>query len=299
MKISIVGMGHVGTATAHALVCQGLAADLVLTSRNIEKAEGEAMDLDHAGAILPHVTSVRGGDAQLTAGSQLVILAHSVPTERPGRKLLTQGNGKLFRETAPQLVALSPDAVFLVLSNPVDALTWLLIQETSLPPSRVIGAGTIIDSARLRANLSDRFGIHPDDLRAYVLGEHGQTQFPAVSLATGGGVRFGEPGEVRRLFEEARDSAWKVYGKKGHTNYAIAQAAVLIARAVIFDEKRTLPVSTLVDDYLGESDVCLSLPCVVGKGGVERILYPNLPAEEEAALRASAESVRDTIAMLG
>ena len=299
MKISIVGMGHVGTAAAHALVCQGLAADLVLTSRNTERAQGEAMDLDHAGAILPHVTNVRGGEAQLTAGSGLVIFAHSVPTERPGRKFLAEGNGRLFRETAAQYVDLSPDAVFLVLSNPVDALTWLMIQETRLPASRVIGAGTIIDSARLRANLSDRFGIHPDDLRVYVLGEHGQSQFPAVSLATGGGVRFGEPGEVHRLFQEARDSAWEVFNKKGHTNYAIAQAAALVARSVIYDEKRTLPVSTLIEGYLGESDVCLSLPCVMGRQGIDRVLYPNLPDEEVAALRASANSVRETIAMLG
>lgn len=298
MRISIVGMGQVGAAAAHALTSQGLAVDLVLTSRNARKAEGEAMDLDHAGAILPYVTSVRGGEAELTAGSQLVILAHSIPTERPGRKLLAAGNGKLFRETLPQYAELSPDAVFLVLTNPVDALTWLAIQVTGLPASRIMGAGTIIDSARLRTKLSDRFGIHPDDLRAYVLGEHGEEQFAAVSLATGGGVRFNDPSEVHRLFEEARQSPWEVFERKGYTNFAIAQAAALVARTVIYDERRTLPVSTLIDGYLNESGVCLSLPCVVGKAGVDRVLYPELVEEETKAFRASAQSVRETIAMM-
>lgn len=297
MRISVVGMGQVGAAVAHALVTQGLAADLVLTSRNERKAEGDAMDLDHAGAIVPYVTSVRGGGVELTAGSTLVILAHSVPTERPGRKLLAQGNSRLFRETLPRLVELSPDAVFLVLSNPVDALTWLTIQTTGLPPGRVLGAGTIIDSARVRAKLSDRFGIHPDDLRVYVLGEHGEEQFVAVSLASGGGVRFHDEGEVLRMFEEARQSPWEVYERKGYTNYAVAQAASLIARTVVFDEKRTLPVSTLIDGYLGEAGVCLSLPCVVGARGVDRILEPALSASEATAFAACAASVRETIAM--
>ncbi|MEM9186209.1 MAG: lactate/malate dehydrogenase family protein [Planctomycetota bacterium] len=298
MRISVVGMGQVGAATAHALVTQGLASDLVLTSRNEQKAEGEAMDLNHAGAILPYVTHVAGGGVDLTAGSDLVILAHSVPTERPGRKLLAAGNGRLFRETMPRLAELSPDAVYLVLSNPVDALTWLTIKVTGLPPQRVIGAGTIIDSARVRTKLAARYGIHPDDLRVYVLGEHGEEQFVAVSLARGGGVRFSEPSEVTRLFEEARSAGWEVFQRKGYTNYAVAQSAVLIARTVLYNERRTLPVSTLISGYLGEHDVCASLPCVVGKRGVDRLLEPNLPDDEVAAFRKSLASIRESIAVM-
>lgn len=299
MKISVVGMGNVGSATAHALVAGGMAEDLVLTSRNVRKAEGEAMDLDHAGAILPHVTNVRGGEPELTAGSGIVILTHSVPTEKPGRKLLAAGNGQLFRDTLPLYAELSPDAVFVILSNPVDALTWLTIQVTNLPAQRVIGAGTIIDSARLRAVLSDKFEIHPDDLRVYVLGEHGEAQFPAVSLASTGGVRFKNPDDVRQLFEQARKSPWEVFERKGYTNMAVAHAAALIARTIRNDQQRTLPVSTLVDGYLGEQDVCLSLPCVVGHNGVQRVLYPDLPEDEVAAFHRSAESVRETIGQLG
>ncbi|MEM6328763.1 MAG: lactate dehydrogenase [Planctomycetota bacterium] len=298
MRISVVGMGQVGAATAHALVTQGLAADLVLTSRNVRKAEGDALDLDHAGAILPYVTNVRGGGPELTAGSDVVILAHSVPTEKPGRKLLAAGNAQLYRETLPRYVELSPDAVFVVLTNPVDAITWYGLQVTGLPSARMIGAGTIIDSARVRAILSDRYQIHPDDLRVYVLGEHGECQFPAVSLASSGGVRFSDPAVVRKAFEDAVQSPWEVFNRKGYTDFAVAQAAVLIARTVVNNERRTLPVSTLINGYLGESGVCLSLPCVVGKGGVTRVLRPDLPEDEAAAFRQSAASVREAIAMM-
>lgn len=297
MRTSIVGMGHVGTATAHALVSQGLASDLVLTSRDARKAEGHALDLDQAGAILPYVTKVRGGDVELTADSALVILSHSVPTTGPGRKKLAAGNAKLFRETIPRLAELSPNAVFLVLSNPVDALTWLTMQITDLPTSRILGAGTIIDSARVRAKLSDRYGIHPDDLRVYILGEHGEEQFVAASLAAGGGVRFKDPGTVENLADEARKSAWEVFARKGYTNYAVAQAAVLVTRTVLFDEHRTLPVSTLIDGYLGESGVCLSLPCVVGAQGIERVLEPTLSDSESESFHKCAASVRESISL--
>ncbi len=298
MRISIVGMGQVGSATAHALVTQGLAADLVLTSRNERKALGDAMDLEHAGAILPYVCNIRGGSVDLTAGSSLVVLAHSIPTEEPGRKLLAEGNARLFRETLPRLVELSPDAVFLVLSNPVDALTWLTMHVTGLPASRVIGSGTIIDSARMRAALSHHFRIHPDDLRVYVMGEHGKNQFPAISLASAGGDRFDHPDEVRDLFVKGEASTWEVFGHKGYTNFAIAQAAVLIARTIMHNERRALPISTLINGYCGESEVCLSVPCIVGAGGVQRVLRPELSEDEAAAFRASAASVRETIGMM-
>lgn len=299
MKISIVGMGHVGAATAHALVSAGLAEDLVLVSRHARKAEGEAMDLDHAGTMLSDVCQVRGGGVELSEASDLVVLAHSVPTEKPGRKLLAEGNAKLFRETVPQYAELSPDAIFLILSNPVDALTWLTLELTNLPASRVIGSGTLIDSARLRTLLSDLHGIHPDDLRIYVLGEHGDQQFPAVSLGSTGGERFEHPDKVQQLFEDARQVAWEVFDRKGYTNFAIAQAAVLVARSVLHNERRTLPVTTKIDGYLGETGVCLSLPCVLGRQGIERVMHPNLTPEEQAAFHAAAESVRETIALMG
>ncbi len=151
----------------------------------------------------------------------------------------------------------------------------------------MIGAGTLIDSARLRALLSDLHHIHPDDLRVYVLGEHGEAQFPAMSLATTGGERFRHPEEVQRAFEESQQMGQGVFDRKGYTNFAIAEAAALVARCVLNDERRTLPVSTRIDGYLGESGVCLSLPCVIGRQGVQEVMYPQLTAGEEAAFHAS------------
>lgn len=299
MKTAIVGMGNVGAATAHALVAAGLAGDLVLVSRDARKAEGEASDLQHAAALLPHVASVRGGDEQLLDGAELLVLTYSFPLQAPDRRSLAESNGRLFRETIPRYLARCPGAVVIVVSNPVDALTWLTIELADLPPERVIGAGTIIDSARLRALLSEHYRIHPDDLRVYVLGEHGDHQFPSVSLASTGGVRLNEVDVVRRAFEQSKESGLNVFRKKGYTNFAVAQAVTMVARCVALDERRTLPVSTLVDGYLGVEGVCLSLPCVVGRGGVQRVLYPHLNDEEAAAFRASADVVRQTIGQLG
>ncbi|MEN1680874.1 MAG: lactate dehydrogenase [Planctomycetota bacterium] len=298
MKITVVGMGNVGAATAHALMTAGLANDLVLVSRDERKAAGHALDIQHASAMLPFVAHVRGGGIGLSEKSDVVILTHSVPTVEYGRKKLAAGNAELFRETVPRYIELSPDAAFVVLTNPVDALTWLTIELTRLNPTRVIGSGSIIDSIRLRTLLSAHYRIHPDDLRVYVLGEHGEHQFPAVSLSAAGGVRLRDLELVQRLFEQARDSAFEVFENKGHTNIAIAHVAVMITRSIVYNEHHTLPISTKLSGFLGEEDVCLSLPCVVGKNGVERVLYPDLPEEETAAFKAGAASVRETIAMM-
>lgn len=299
MKFSIVGIGHVGSAAAHALTLSGAIEELVLVSRNLARAKGEALDLQHAVAMLPHVMEVRSGPLDAIAGSDLTILTVSAPSEGPGRRRLAPANGRLFREMIPQIARANPGGLFLVVSNPVDALTWLTIQESGFDPSRVIGCGTIIDSARFRAGLSRALGVHPDDIRAYILGEHGDTQFPATSLALAGGTAIEQPELVERLFREALASPLEVLRGKGHTSYAVAQAIVMIGRCIALDELRTLPVSSYVDGYLGEHDVCLSLPCVVGRQGVVRQLHPQLTQEEQAAWRACAASVRETMRDLG
>jgi L-lactate dehydrogenase len=298
MKFSIVGIGHVGSAAAYALTLSGVVDELVLVSRNRDRANGEALDLQHAAAMLPHVVDVRSGDLDAIAGSELTILTMSAPTERPGRHLLAPANGQLFREMIPWISRANPDGILLVVSNPVDALTWLTIRESGFEPRRVIGCGTIIDSARFRAGLSRELRVHPDDIRSYVLGEHGEFQFPATSIALAGGAEIGQHELVDRVFREALASPLEVLNGKGHTSYAVAQAIVMIGRSIALNEQRTLPVSSLIDGYLDEHDVCLSLPCVVGRQGIVRQLHPQLDEAERAAWRASAASVRETIRML-
>ncbi len=265
MKLSIIGAGHVGTAIAYVAVVKGLCQELLLVNRTRRKAEAEAVDLQHATAFSSRSMQVRAGDLSDTSASDMVVLTMSAPTRTgetgdAARKALGKDNCQLIRELMPKLVAFSPEAVFLVVTNPVDAMTYLAWQCSGLPPERVIGTGTQIDSARFRAYLSEHMGIHPDDIRAYVLGEHGDTQFPALSVAATGGERLDADPAISRLFQRTVASGHEVYAMKGHTNYAIGMASAMVIESVLMDAHRTLPVSTLIQNFHGVSDVCLSIP---------------------------------------
>lgn len=309
MKLSIVGTGHVGAAVGFAALLRGACTELTLVNRNRERALGEAMDLSHAAALLPDTVRVRAGEVGEVAGSGVVVLTLSVPWDprkHAGRDDLAAANVPLFEEWVPRIAAAAPDAVLLIVTNPVDAMTGHALRLSGFDPARVIGTGTLIDSARYRSLLSEEIGVHPDDIRAYILGEHGDTQFALHSAAATGGARFYESDLTRRLFDRTVRSGTEVTGLKGHTNWAVALAAVEVVRAVAEDSRRTLPVSTLLDaaavrDWPGLADelsrrpwpgpVCLSLPTVVGRGGAVRTLRPELSPAEAAALLTSAEAV--------
>ncbi len=297
MKISVVGIGRVGSALAFTVVIKGLADELVLVHRTEEVADGEARDLAHASAFADHRMTIRAGQVEDTSGSDVVVVCASVPQPRDiaDRAELGLGNTRLFRQLIPPLAAASPEAILLVVTNPVDVMTYFALQWSGFPASRVLGTGTLIDSGRFRALLSAHANIHPDDLRAYILGEHGDTQFPALSLALTGGEPIPPTQTVGRLFDETVRSGYEVVQKKGFTNYAVALAAGLILESIVHDERRTMPVSTLIDGYLGVHDVCLSVPAVVGRAGIARALEPPLSADEVVAFHASADTVRQTI----
>jgi len=295
MKISVIGIGRVGSTLAYTLAMRGLCDELMLVNRRHEIAVGDACDLRHAVAFVDRQMEVQAGRLADTAGSDIIALCASVP--RPAgetdRLALGPGNAALFRELVPDLAAASPDAVFIVLTNPVDIMTYHAIRLSALPPQRVIGTGTLIDSARFREMLSDDIGVHPDDLRAYILGEHGPHQFPALSQAQVGGERIEDNEHRRQLFRRAVDAGNNVLRSKGYTNYAIAMAATLIIEAVVHDTRRTVPVSTLIDGWLGVSDVCLSVPVVIGRQGITRVLHPDLNEEEREAFRQAAAAVAE------
>jgi L-lactate dehydrogenase len=241
---------------------------------------------------------VVAGDVADTAGSDIVILAVSAGTEdvSKGRAGLADANAKLLREIVPPLAEASPSAVFVVMTNPVDLCTYITLKASGLPPGRVIGTGTLIDTMRFRVLLSRQTGINAEDVRAYILGEHGETQFPALSVASAGGLRL-EPQDstVRAFAEEAREGGHHVARSKGYTNFAVALAATSICEAVAQDARTVLPVSTHVAGFKGLGDVCLSLPCVVGRQGVARILDVHLDPEETALLHRSAAAIRELI----
>jgi L-lactate dehydrogenase len=183
----------------------------------------------------------------------------------------------------------------IVISNPVDVMTYHTIRLSGFGADRVFGTGTLVDSARFRTLLSEKMGIHPDDLRAYSLGEHGETQFPVFSLAVAGGTRIAENEMTHEVFRHASRSGWEVVNRKGHTSYTISMAATLVIEAIAWDTRRTMPLSVLINGFLDVRDVCLSLPAVVGSGGIVRVLEPELGPDEAASFRRCARIVKEGI----
>ncbi len=297
MKVSIVGTGRVGATLAYTLLIRGIGSRLVLVDKQLELAAGEALDLEHAEAFTGHPMSVHAGGLEAAAESDVIVVTCSVPWRQglETRFAIAADNAEIFREIIPPLAAGSPEACLLIVSNPVDVMTFLALQLSGFPPNRVFGTGTLLDSARFRTMLSADMGIHPDDLRAYILGEHGDTQFPVFSSAVAGGTRIVEDESTHKLFERASRCGFDVVNRKGHTNFAISMAAALVIESIAYDTRRTMPLSVLVDGFLGEHDVCLSLPVVVGKQGIARVLEPELKTSEQEAFHRCADIVRQAV----
>ncbi|MEZ6132804.1 MAG: lactate/malate dehydrogenase family protein [Planctomycetaceae bacterium] len=296
MKVTIVGTGHVGSTLAYVCVLDGLADQLVLINRNRQTADGHALDLQHTASLVRHPVQVRSGDVLMSANSDVVVVTFSVPMDRdrPDRRALALGNAELIRDWLPALAKASPQAVFLIVTNPVDVMTWATLQVTGLPADRVCGIGTLVDSARFRALMSAELKIHPDDIRAYILGEHGQSQVAAISVAWVGGEPIDESLQQARQFAAMTvESGLDIFRLKGHTNFAVAKATALVIEAIQHDHHHTMPLSVLLDGYCGIDDVCLSVPVVIGKTGVSRRLHPHLTPDEVAAFQQSAAQVRE------
>ncbi len=298
-KISIIGMGRVGSAIAFATLIKGLAGDLVLVDYNKNVALGEAFDLLHASAFTPRV-NVRAGDYPDTADSDIVVITASIPMKNIKSRLdLVQGNYELFKGIIPEIARSSPGATLVVISNPVDICAYLAWKTSGFPASRVIGTGTLIDTGRFQALIADEAQLSAQDIHAYILGEHGDSEFAAVSRAYVGGVSF-KTGSKRigELFEEAKKGGYKVMEYKGYTSYAIALSATTLMECILQDGRRILPVSTLVNGYLGVSDVFLSLPAVVGREGVLKSIEIPLTPDEQEAFKKSAALMKDVLGSL-
>ncbi|MBC7784432.1 MAG: lactate dehydrogenase [Burkholderiales bacterium] len=297
MKISVIGIGKVGSTVAFVLAKDGLATELVLYNRTREIARADAIDIQQAVAFVPHRVRVRDGAIEDTAGSDVIILCVGVRVtgDSSDRNEWATGNTALMKELVPQLVAMSPSAIIINVTNPLDVITYHVLSISGFPWQRVIGTGTLIDSARFREMLSEQVGIHPIDLNAYILGEHGNSAFAALSIARSGGEPIDATPSRQRMIEEAKQSAWEVFRTKGYTNYAVAMAVQMIVHSIVEDLRYTMPVSVLIEDYCGVSDVCLSVPCVIGRQGVHMRLRPQLSAEEESLFQKSAASVRRVI----
>lgn len=297
MKITIIGVGHVGSTLAYTLMLKDLANELVLIDHSRIKSTSDAQDLTHALTFTDHIIPITGGEISDSKDSDIIIITASVPwkADFSSRFDLGSGNVQLYKELLPELSKLSPEAILIVITNPLDIMTYFALKYSGFLPTKVMGVGTLIDSARFRKILSENYHIHPDDIRAYILGEHGDTQFPAISAAYSGGVKIRDTEKIERLLKASESSAYNIVKGKGYTNYAISMATSLVVESIVKNENRTMPISTLIDGYLGVSDVCLSVPVVIGRKGITQKLEIALNDKEQEQFHQSAALVRKEI----
>lgn len=300
MKISLVGVGHVGSTLAFTLMLKDLADELMLIDHSIVKASSDAEDLKHAMSFIDHIIPIHSGELSDSFESDIVIISASTPWQNSytSRYDLAVGNNKLFNKMIPIIANLSPEAILIVITNPVDVMTFLTIKYSGFSPDRVMGVGTLIDSARFRKTLSEKYHIHPDDIRAYILGEHGDTQFAAISAAYTGGVKIEASEQIDRMKEVSEIAAHQIVKGKGYTNYAISMATSLIVESIVKNQNRTMPISCLTDGYLGIHNICLSIPAVVGRKGITKKLHLALDEKEQMLFRKSAARVQSELEKL-
>jgi L-lactate dehydrogenase len=303
------GAGAVGASAAYALMMSGLVSEIVLVDVNERRAEGEAMDLMQGAPFVRPVT-IRAGSYADCADCQIVVITAGA-AQKPGetRLDLVRKNTGIFRDMIPEIARAAPHSILLVVANPVDILTLAALEASGFPPGRVIGSGTVLDTARLRSLVGQRLNIDPRSVHGYVIGEHGDSEVVVWSRATAAGLPIDEFCSQRgsrcdsamqaEISEQVRRAAYEIIERKGATYYAIGLGVRHVVEAILRDQNTVLTVSTLMTGQFGISDICLSLPSIVDHGGVEGVLQPMLSDDELAALRRSAGVLRDTARAVG
>ena len=310
-KLAVVGAGSVGTSLAYAALIRGSASNIALFDVNALKAEAEVLDLAHGTQFAAAAATVTGGgDIAVTEGADVVVITAGAK-QAPGQTRLDLAgtNVRILEQLMPQLLQHAPDAVYVLVTNPCDVLTVAAQKISGLPPGRVFSSGTVLDTSRLRWLLARRAGVSVASVHASMVGEHGDTEFPVWSGATIGpvpirdwtddGERIFTPDYLAETAREVTQAAYKVIAGKGATNYAIGLSGARIVEALLRDENAVLPVSTVLDGPYGISGVALSLPSIVGRGGVHRVLHTPMDDGELVALQHSADTLRKTMGTLG
>lgn len=302
-KITVLGAGNVGASIAFTLAVKGLCSELLLVDINKPKAKGEAMDIMQGNAFAP-TCDVYDGEYADAADSDMVIITVGI-ARKPGQSRidLCKTNAKIISSVVPEIVKYAPDAIYLVVSNPVDVLTYETLRSSGLPVNQVFGSGTVLDSSRLRTCLADHAGLNIKNIHAWVLGEHGDSSMVPWSLSSIAGMKFDEYcqnvenlGDKAAIEQEVRDGGAEVIKCKGATYYAIALSVSMITEAVLRDTKAVLTVSAFQDgSHYGVKDVCLSLPCVIGANGIERRIAPPMTEDEVARFQKSGAALRAVI----
>lgn len=303
-RIAIIGAGHVGATAAYALMLRALVHEIVLVDNESALAEAEAADLSDANA-LARPARIWAGDYDAAARAQIAVITAGAATHGKETRLsVAARSAEIVTECVRSLMDAGFSGILVVAANPVDLMALIALRASGLAPSRIIGTGTLLDSARMRQALAAQMDVAPVSIEGFVLGEHGDSEVAALSTVRIGGLpltRFAEPARAPDFVGMAtgvREAGYRIIAGKGYTSFGIATAIVRICEAIVRDEQAVLPVSALLTGELGISDLYLSLPCIIGARGVERILALDLPADELAALHASAAALRAAMTQL-
>jgi len=308
-KIAIVGTGFVGSTTAYTLMLSGLISEIVLIDINTKKAEGEAMDMNHG---MPFVKPVKiySGDYPDCKDADIVVITGGA-NQKPGetRMDLVNKNTAIFKDVIGSIVKYNTECILLVVTNPVDILTYVTYKLSGFPKNRVIGSGTVLDSARFKYMIGEHMGIDSRNVHAYIIGEHGDTEVPTWSIASIAGIPMDaycedckscDNNDIFKLetFENVKNAAYKIIDLKGATYYAVALAVRRIVEAIVRNENSILTVSSLLEGEYGLNDMCLSIPSQVNSSGIVRIINVPLSNEETLLLNKSADSLKKVISGL-
>lgn len=310
-KVAIVGAGAVGTALAYACMIKGYAREIVLYDINSKKVESEALDIAHGIQFTPAASMSGSDDIEIVRDADVVVITAG-PKQRPGQTRLDMAAdmAAVMKQIMPKLVEVAPDAIYVMVTNPVDVATYVAHRITGLPPERIFGSGTVLDTARLRYLVSEKTGVAVQNIHAYIAGEHGDSEVPLWSCAEIGNVPVQHWGACvdgsvfdKQVMEEiARDvvnSAYHIIDGKGATNYAIGLSVTNIIGAILRDEQRILTISTLLDNWHGISGVYMAAPTLLGSQGAGRVLEPPITLDERMALTRSAQTLLEVARELG
>jgi L-lactate dehydrogenase len=305
-KLTVVGAGSVGSSVAYAALIRGSARHVALYDIATERVEAEVLDLAHGTQFTGSSDITGGSDISVVEGSHVVVITAGAK-QKPGqtRIELAEVNAGIIRSMMPQLLEVAPDAIYVIVTNPCDVLTVLAQEATNLPAERIFASGTVLDTSRLRWQLAQRAGVSTSSVHAYIVGEHGDTEFPLWSKATIGTVPIldwqapGHPpmtrDELDQIAVDVRDAAYTVIRGKGATNYAIGLSSARIVEAILRDEHAVLPVSPVLRDFHGVDGVALSVPSIVSAAGAAPIRETTFSDEELTLLHRSADAI-DTVA---
>ena len=307
-KAAVIGCGFVGSTIAYALMQKGTFSELVLLDANHAKAEGEAMDISH-GLPFAHAMDIREGDYEGIADAAVVIITAGA-NQKPGetRLDLVQKNAAIMRSIIREVKRVKCEGILLIVSNPVDILTQVALEESGFPKERVIGSGTVLDTARLKYLVSEKLKVDSRNVHAFIVGEHGDSELAVWSCANIYGIGLEDFAKMRgysefekekdEIYHAVRDSAYEIIERKGATYYGIGMAAARIAESIVRDSHTVAPVSVSLNGEYGLSGLCLSIPTVIGRDGAEQILEINFSEEENRKLRESADELKNVLAQL-